>query len=84
MSGLESSMESFSQALDKLEAVVNRQVQRIKELERLDSELTTLREDRARLAQELDMAKAKVRGLEDEVVARLDSAIEGIRSVLEH
>lgn len=84
MSRLESSMESFSQALDKLEAAVNRRVQRIKELEGLDGELTTLREDRAGLAQELDIAKTKAGELEDEVAARLESAIEGLRSVLEH
>jgi hypothetical protein len=43
-----------------------------------------LREDRARLAQELDSAKAKAKKLEDEVSARLDGAIDDIRSVLEH
>lgn len=77
-------MESFSQALDKLEATVNRRVQRVKGTEGLDRELAALREDRARLAQELDSAKAKAKKLEDEVSTRLDGAIEDIRSVLEH
>jgi FtsZ-binding cell division protein ZapB len=77
-------MESFSQALDKLEATVNRRVQRVKGTEGLDRELSALREDRARLAQELDSAKAKAKKLEDEVSTRLDGAIEDIRSVLEH
>lgn len=77
-------MERLSQALDMLEATVNRRVQRVKGTEGLDRELTALREDRARLAQELDSAKAKAKKLEDEVSTRLDGAIEDIRSVLEH
>ncbi len=77
-------MKNLSKALDKLEATINRRVQRVKGTEGLDRELMALREDRARLAQELDSAKAKAKKLEDEVSARLDGAIDDIRSVLEH
>ena len=77
-------MESFAEALDKLEATVNRRLQRVKGTEGLDRELAALRDDRARLAQELDSAKSKARKLEDEVSTRLDGAIADIRSVLEH
>ncbi len=87
MSRLDASMERFSQALDNLEATINRRLQRQIAAESLEQELIALREDRARLVQELDAVKAEAKALEgvtDEVSTRLDSAIRDIRAVLEH
>ena len=87
MSRLDATLERFSQALDDLEASINRRLQRRIAAEHLEKELTALREDRARLAQELDAVKAETKALEgvtDEVSHRLDTAIRDIRSVLEH
>ncbi len=80
-------MERFSKALDRLEATANRRLQRTKTVDNLEQELTALRQDRARLAQELDGMKAETKALEgvtDEVATRVDTAIRDIRAVLEH
>jgi len=87
MSRLDKSMERFARALDRVEATVNRRLQRTRAAESLEQELAALRQDRARLAQELDNMKAETKALEgvtDEVAARLDTAIRDIRAVLEH
>ncbi len=87
MSRLDATLERFSQALDTLEATINRRLQRQIASEHLEQELAALREDRARLAQELDTIKAESKALEgvtDEVSHRLDTAIRDIRAVLEH
>ncbi len=86
MSRLDSAMASFSEALENLETSVNRGIQRQVAADGLESELSALRQDRARLAQELDSMKSEAKALEgvtDEVSQRLDSAIRDIRSVLE-
>ena len=80
-------MERFSKALDRLEATANRRLQRAKSVDNLEQELTALRQDRGRLAQELDGMKAETKALEgvtDEVATRVDTAIRDIRAVLEH
>ncbi len=87
MSRLDECMERFSKALDRLEATANRRLQRAKTVDNLEQELTALRQDRARLAQELDGIKAETKALEgvtDEVATRVDTAIRDIRAVLEH
>jgi len=87
MSRLDATLERFSQALDTLEASINRRLQRRIASEHLEKELTALREDRARMAQELDAVKSETKALEgvtDEVSHRLDTAIRDIRAVLEH
>jgi len=87
MNKFEKSMERFLKALDRVEATVNRRLQRTRAVDSLEQELGALRQDRARLAQELDNMKAEAKALEgmtDEVAARLDTAIRDIRAVLEH
>jgi predicted nucleic acid-binding Zn-ribbon protein len=86
MSKLESAMASFSKALENLETSVNRGIQHQAASSGLEREMSALRQDRARLAQELDSVKSEAKALEgvtDEVSERLDTAIRDIRSVLE-
>ena len=85
MSRLDTAMGTFSKALEELERTVNRNLQRHAAAEGLERELAALRQDRARLAQELDSVKSEAKALEgvtDEVSDRLDTAIRDIRSVL--
>lgn len=85
MSKLDSSMERFSSALDKLEATINRQVLRAQAAKRLQEEVETLKEDRAELAEELDQMKSEARRLNElneRASETLADAIEGIREVL--
>jgi predicted nucleic acid-binding Zn-ribbon protein len=86
MSKFDSAMASFAEALGTLETSVNRGIQRQTGANGLERELSALRQDRARLAQELDGVKSEAKALEgvtDEVSERLDTAIRDIRSVLE-
>lgn len=90
MSKLDSAMERFSAALDRLEAGINKRVLQARAAGgddvALQREIAALREDRSRLADELDRMKAHARELDEtanDVSARLDEAIEGIRAVLE-
>ena len=85
MSRLDSAMMAFGKALEDLETSVNRGIQRKVSADGMDKELAALRQDRARLAQELDGVKSEAKALEettDEVSQRLDSAIHDIRAVL--
>jgi hypothetical protein len=93
MSRLESAMNQFSQALDRLEAAVNRRgaggagsaAGPGGASEKILREIQALREDRAKLAEALDSARADYAALEsvgDEVEGRLDGAIRDIRRVL--
>ena len=87
MSKLEQSLERFSKAIDAVEAAMNRKLQRTKAVDALQQEIAALRQDRARLAEELDELKAETRALEgvtDQVASRLDTAIRDIRAVLEN
>ncbi len=82
MSRLETAMEQFSEALEKLEAAARKRVPSGGTPQR---ELQALRDDRSRLAHELDHVKADVVALEQvntEVEGRLDTAIRDIRRVL--
>lgn len=85
MSKLDSSMDRFSSALDRLEATINRQVLRAQAAKRLQEEVDTLKEDRAELAEELDQLKAEARRLNElneRASETLADAIDGIREVL--
>jgi len=85
MSKLDSAVERFSGALDRLEATINRQVQRAQAARRLQEEVDTLKEDRSELAEELDQLKAEARRLNElneRASETLADAIEGIREVL--
>lgn len=86
MSKLDSAMERFSAALDQLEAGINRRGIKAQNASSSERELVALREDRSRLADELDQMKARTRQLDEtaeDVSTRLDEAIAGIRAVLE-
>jgi hypothetical protein len=76
----------LAQALDALEAAVERRGEIDRGQESLFTQIHVLGTDRARLASELDHAAARSRGLENanrEVVQRIDQAIEAIRGVLD-
>ena len=80
-------MERFFKALDALEATANRRMMADQSVEKVQKELAALREDRSRLADELDLVKSQNRTLEeasDEVSERLDGAIQEIQNVLEN
>jgi len=86
MSKLDAAMERFSAALDQLEAGINRRGIKMQNASSAEKELAALREDRSRLADELDRVKAQARQLDEtagDVSNRLDDAIAGIRAVLE-
>lgn len=85
MTKLDSAMERFSSAVDKLEATINRQVVRAQAAKRLQEEVDTLKEDRAGLAEELDQMRSEARRLNElneRASETLADAIEGIREVL--
>lgn len=85
MTKLEVAMERFSGALDRLEAAINRQTLRAASAETLNNEIILLKEDRARLAEELDAMTAEASGLNElneRASETLANAIEGIRGVL--
>ena len=85
MTKLDSAMERFSSAVDKLEATINRQVVRVQAAKLLQEQVDTLKEDRAVLAEELDEMRAEARRLNElneRASETLSDAIEGIREVL--
>ena len=86
MSKLDADMERFSSALAQLEAGISRRGIKAQSASSAERELVALREDRSRLADELDQMKAKARQLDEtagDVSGRLDEAIAGIKAVLE-
>jgi len=86
MTKLDSSMERFFQALDKLESAAERRKGDNVSAEQAQRELVALKEDRARLVSELEKAKIHNQALEDvtdEVSERLDGAITEIQGALE-
>ncbi len=85
MNKLESAMERFAGALDRLEASVNRQSLRAASAGTLNDEIIILKEDRARLAEELDALKSEARSLNElneRASETIANTIEGIREVL--
>jgi Domain of unknown function (DUF4164) len=82
---IEAATRRLALALDALDAAADRRGESDREQASLASQVHALGTDRARLAGELDEAAARSRVLETanrEVVARIDQAIETIRSVL--
>ena len=76
----------LSQALDMLDAAVERRIEIDRSRAILAEQVHSLDEDRSKLAADLDTQLAKVRGLEAanrDVAGRIDAAMENIRSVLE-
>ena len=82
---IEGATRRLAQALDALEAAVDRRREADRGAEGLAASFTPSTTDRSRLAADLDAAAARSRGLETtnrEVARRLDAAIETIRAVL--
>ena len=89
MKRLDSAIQRFNAALERLETAARRtngQSQPPYD-DTLTGELNKLREDRARLADELtrlNVAKVALEGFTEEVAGRLEGAIREIRAVLAH
>lgn len=89
MSRLDSAIARFTAALERLEGAAKRKTAQAASPfdDSLASELNALREDRARLADELtrlNVEKVALEGFTDEVAGRLEGAIREIRAVLAH
>jgi len=83
---IEMATRRLQSALDALEGAVERRLERDQGHAALATQVHAFDSDRARLAAELDVAAARARALETtnrEVAARLDAAIETIRSIIE-
>jgi hypothetical protein len=92
MKKLDSAIKRFSSALERLETVAQENAPVANgashSFEReIAVELSALKEDRARLADELtrlNVEKIALEGFTDEVAGRLEGAIREIRAVLAH
>ena len=89
MSRLDSAIARFTTALERLEGAAKRKSAHAMSPfdDGLTNELNALREDRARLADELtrlNVEKIALEGFTDEVAGRLEGAIREIRAVLAH
>ena len=85
MSKLDDAIQRFNGSLDRLEATINRQVQRLEAAKKLQGEIDTLQDDRSAMAEELDEMKSEARRLNElneRASETLSNAIEGIREVL--
>jgi len=83
---IEAATRRFTQALDALDAAVERRLEAGRVDARLADQVHALGADRARLASELDAQTARSRQLESanrDVARRLDAAIDNIRSILQ-
>ena len=83
---IDSATRRFSQALDMLDAAVDRRLETDRSRALLVEQNHALDADRSRLAAELDGQTAKARRLEAanrDIARRLDAAMENIRLVLE-
>ncbi|MGX1198883.1 putative nucleic acid-binding Zn-ribbon protein [Parvibaculum sp. MBR-TMA-1.3b-4.2] len=85
MSKLDDAIQRFNGSLDRLEAAINRQGQRLEAAQKLQGEIDTLQDDRSAMAEELDEIKSEARRLNElneRASETLSNAIEGIREVL--
>jgi chromosome segregation ATPase len=85
-SSIEAATKRLAQALDTLEAAVERRREADRGQSRLEDQVQALGTDRSRLASELDTQAARARRLEStnrDIARRLDTAMENIRSVLD-
>jgi predicted nucleic acid-binding Zn-ribbon protein len=83
---IEAATRRLMSALDALESAVERRSEADRDENELASRIQALGADRSRLADELDGSLVKSRRLERanrEIAARLDAAIDTIRSVLD-
>jgi hypothetical protein len=82
----EAATRRLVQALDTLEAAVERRREADRIESRLEDQVQALGADRSRLASELDAQAARARKLEStnrDIAQRLDAAMDNIRSVLD-
>lgn len=89
MKRLDSAIQRFTAALERLEAAARRGNGHALSPfdDQITSELNALKEDRARLADELsrlNIEKVALEGFTEEVAGRLEGAIREIRAVLAH
>lgn len=85
MSELDKAMAAFSAALDKFEGALGGREVRAEARSELESQIATLKEDRARLAEELDIAHADVRrldGLNARASLEIDATLKDIDRLL--
>jgi hypothetical protein len=85
-SAVEQATRRLSQALDMLDAAVDRRIEIDHSRTLLIEQVYALDADRSKLAAELDAQTAKARKLETanrDIAQRLDAAMENIRLVLE-
>lgn len=83
---IEAATRRLVQALDTLEAAVERRREADRVEGRLEDQVQALGADRSRLASELDAQAARARRLENtnrDIARRLDAAMDNIRSVLD-
>lgn len=85
LSAIDAATRRLTQALDALDAAVERRLDAANAEAKLSDQLHTLGADRARLTSELDIQIARSKQLETanrEIARRLDTAIDNIRSVI--
>ena len=83
---IDSATRRFTQALDMLDAAVDRKIEIDRSRALLVEQVHALDADRSKLAADLDAQTARTRKLEAanrDIAARLDAAMENIRTVLE-
>lgn len=83
---IDTATRRLTQALDALEAAVERRCEAGRSEAALAAQLQALGDDRARLAADLDTVSARARQLETanrDVARRLDVAMQSIRDVIE-
>lgn len=84
---VKAALEELSKAVDQLNGAVDQRVEQYASVDEIEAEVARMKLDRAKLAETLDESEARVGRLNDansEVSARLVSAMETVRSVLEH
>jgi len=84
---LELALKYMERALEHLERSLGARLESETHLDELEAEIQRMNGDRSRLAQELDLSEAKAERLEEanrEVSNRLITAMETVRTVIEH
>jgi hypothetical protein len=86
VTAIEAATRRLSQALDGLEAAVERRQETDRGEQSLGAQLHVLGVDRSRLAAELDDVSARSREIETtnrEIARRIDVAMDGIKAVID-
>ena len=83
---VEQSLQALESAINKLEGAIERRINRQAGSDDMQAEIQTLSADRAKLADNLDKATAKIESLENvysDVSNRLVTAMETVSAVLQ-